>query len=238
MLLDSIQGLFAHMDVRLVSTQRLAGRTALWVDAGYKNASALSLLLGKFTPEVIHWLPGPTKACINVAFGVKSHNEGDYAGAAKILRRVLDADDLDNPDIRVMVQFILSRCWQRDGHYDMALDGATKARQTAIKNGRHKMAAVISLNVAWLQFQSGEREEPQRLLVEAQDILGKTDDYISLARIEICLARMSRRAAQHGNACQRLNRAIEYCKKRPDQPQQLARCLADLALRNGSTLFL
>ena len=228
-LLDSIAGSFARLDARYLSTHRLTGRTALWVDAGYPNVGVLALLLGKYTPDVIRWLPAPARACIWTAFGIRSNHDGDYAAAAKTLQRVLDSDDLDNPDIRIMVKFILSRCWQRDGAYDFALDLAVKAREMALENGRPKMAAVISINVAWLLFQSGEREEPHKLLAEAQDSLAQTDDYISLARIESCSARMCRRAAQYDSACEHLQRAISYCKNRPEQPTQLARSLADLA---------
>ncbi|MEI4884187.1 tetratricopeptide repeat protein, partial [Klebsiella pneumoniae] len=76
------------------------------------------------------------------------------------------------------------------------------------------MAAAMRVAESWLLFQKGRTKEALKLLGEAEAVLRRTDDYITLGNIESSYGRMYRREGRYDLALRHFSQAIgEYSKR-------------------------
>jgi len=115
------------------------------------------------------------------------------------------------------------------GDYDQALAYAVKGRELATDLHHEPMAAVMRVLESWLFFQKGNPKQAVAILQEAEAILRKTDDYLTLGNIQSSYGRIARRQGRYQHAIEHFTAAIAEYRKRDPQHRNVARSLNNMA---------
>jgi tetratricopeptide (TPR) repeat protein len=115
------------------------------------------------------------------------------------------------------------------GEYDQSLAFAVKGRELATELGHEPMAAVMRVLESWLLFQKGNTKQALLILQEAEAVLKKSDDYLTLGNIHSSCGRIARRQGRYQHAIEHFTVAIaRYCQRDP-RHRNVARTLTNLA---------
>ena len=91
------------------------------------------------------------------------------------------------------------------------------------------MAAVMRVLESWLFFQKGDAKQAVEILQEAEAVLSKTDDYLTLGNIHSSYGRIARRQGRYQHAIDSFTAAIAQYKKRDPRHRNVARSLNNMA---------
>jgi tetratricopeptide (TPR) repeat protein len=138
-------------------------------------------------------------------------------------------EQADDKELLAIVNFWKGRCLRMKGEYELALAFAVKGRELATELGHQPMAAVMRVLESWLLFQKGNTKHALQILQEAEGVLKKTDDYLTIGNIHSSYGRIARRQGRYQHAIEHFTAAIAQYRQRDPRHRNVARTLTNLA---------
>src|ERR1700693_1378665 len=228
--LESHRYLFASFDPEQKNAGRLAGYLAQWVDIGFQLPSFVNEVVSRFSRSVRSRLPLNDYRYLRLAEGMIAMGEEATEEAIRHVDFVLGLkEQTDDKELLAIANFWKGRCLRMKGEYDEALAYAVKGRQLAMELGQEPMAAVMRVLESWLFFQKGNATQALQILQEAEAVLSKTDDYLTLGNIHSSYGRIARRHGRYQPALAHFTAAIAQYRQRDPCHRNVARTLSNLA---------
>src|SRR5215469_13602341 len=190
-----------------------AGYLAQWVDVGYQRPGLVKGIVARFSKAERARLPLHDYLHLRMAEGMAAMAEESKDEAIRHFDLVLSLEEeTDDKALLAIANFWKGRCLRMKGEYDQALAFAVKGRELALELGHEPMAAVMRVLESWLFFQKGDAKQATEILQEADSILGKTDDYLTLGNIHSSYGRSARRQGRYQHAIDSFTTAIGLFK--------------------------
>ncbi len=228
--LEDHRQLLTSLDPEQKNAGRFAGYVAQWVDIGYQPPSLVREVVSRFTKSVRSRLPLQDYVYLRLAEGMVAMAEEATEEAIRNFDLVLGLEEeTSDLELLAVANFWKGRCLRMKGDYDQALAYAVKGRELAAQLGHEPMAAVMRVLESWLFFQKGNPKQAAGILQEAEAILRKTDDHLTLGNIQSSYGRMARRQGRYQHAIEHFTAAIAAYKKRDPQHRNVARSLNNMA---------
>jgi len=228
--LKECRDLLASIDPEKRNAARFAGYLAQWVDIGFQRPALVKEVVARFCKSVRARLPLHDYLHLRMAEGMIAMSEEAKDQAIRHFDFVLGlGEETDDRELLSIANFWKGRCLRMKGEYDQALAFAVKGRELAQELGHAPMAAVMRVLESWLYFQKGDAKQAIDILQEAETILKKTDDYLTLGNIHSSYGRIARRQGRWQHATESFTAAIEQYKKRDPQHRNVARSLNNMA---------
>jgi tetratricopeptide (TPR) repeat protein len=222
--------LLTALDPKQKNAGVFAGYLALWVDIGFQRPGLVKDILVRFPKPVRAQLTLRDYVHLRLAEGMLAMSEQATEAAIPHFDLILSFDEeVDDPVLLSIANFWKGRCLRMKGEYDEALAFTTAGRDIAMQAGHQPMAAVMRVMESWLFFQKGKSKEAVRILRDAEAILGKTDDHVTLGNIHSSYGRIARREGRYQHAIEHFADAIAEYKLRDPQHRNVARSLANMA---------
>jgi len=207
-----------------------AGYLAQWVDVGFQRPRLVEEVVARFTRSARTRLPLHDYLHLRMAEGMVAMAGESKEEALRHFGFVLSLEqETDDQELLAIANFWKGRCLRMKGEYDQALAFAVKGRDLALQLGHQPMAAVMRVLESWLFFQKGDAKQAIDILHEAQAVLSKTDDYLTLGNIHSSYGRIARRQGRYQHAIDSFTTAIAYYKQRDPQHRNVARSLNNMA---------
>lgn len=227
--LDDYWGRNGRLDSAHQDAPALLCYIAQWVDLGWRDTDVIQAGLTAFPKGRRTTLPLMDYACVLMAEGVVWVAEENVERALANFGLVLSLKtEVSDPQILALAHFWSSRCNRKAGEYDQAMFHVAEGSRYALDAAAEPMAAVMKVAESWLLFQKGRTKEALRMLSEAENILSRTDDYITRGNIQSSYGRMYRREGRYDVALKHFAGAIEEYGKRDPEHRNLARSLANM----------
>jgi tetratricopeptide (TPR) repeat protein len=206
------------------------GYLAQWVDVGFQRPGLVKEIAASFSKAARARLPLHDYLHLRMAEGMLAMAEESKEEALRHFDFVLslEAETADN-ELLAIAYFWKGRCLRMKGEYDQALAFAVRGRDLASDLHHQPMAAVMRVLESWLFFQKGDAKLAIDILQEAEAILSKTDDYLSLGNIHSSYGRIARRQGRYQHAIDSFTKAIAQYKKRDPLHRNVARSLNNMA---------
>jgi tetratricopeptide (TPR) repeat protein len=222
--------LLTSLDPEQKNAGRFAGYLAQWVDIGFQRPSLVKEIVARFTKPARARLSLHDYMYLRLAEGMVALAEEATEKAIRNLDLVLSLEDeTSDQELLSVANFWKGRCLRMKGDYDQALAHAVKGRELAANLDHEPMAAVMRVLESWLFFQKGNPKQAIAILQEAELILRKTDDYLTLGNIQSSYGRIARRQGRYQHAIEHFTAAIAEYKKRDLQHRNVARSLSNMA---------
>lgn len=208
----------------------LLGFLSQWVDIGFDRPALIKKIIARFPPSSRESLSLLEFVHLQMAEGLVSMSEEEFAKATKYFAVVLALDDeIGDKQVISIANFWMGRCLRRQGRYDDALGYVAKARDLALRLHYPRMAAVMQVLEGWIAFQEGKPEDAAKILSEAEKVLSDTDDYVTRGNISSAYGRIARRQGNYDLALSSFEKAIELYGKRDPYNRNLARSFVNIA---------
>ena len=228
--LQEHQHLFTSLDPEQGNAALFAGYLAQWVDIGFQRPGVVKEIVSRFSKSARSRLPLHDYVYLRLAEGMIAMSEEATEQAIRHLDFVLGLDEqTDDKELLSIANFWKGRCLRMKGEYDQALAYAVKARQLAMELGHEPMAAVMRVLESWLFFQKGDAKHALQILQDAEAILSKTDDYLTLGNVHSSYGRIARRQGRYQHAIEHFTAAIAQYRQRDPCHRNIARTLNNLA---------
>ncbi|MFY9559810.1 MAG: hypothetical protein WAQ52_06220 [Terriglobales bacterium] len=228
--LDDHRHLLTSLDPEQKNAGRFAGYLAQWVDIGFQRPSLVKEVVARFPKPVRSRLPLHDYMYLRLAEGMVALTGEATEEAIRHLDVVLSlGEETSDQELLSVANFWKGRGLRMKGDYDQALAYAVKGRELAAELGHQPMAAVMRVLESWLFFQKGNPKQAVAILQEAEAILGKTDDYLTLGNIHSSYGRIARHQGRFQHAIEHFTAAIVEYKKRDPQHRNVARSLNNMA---------
>jgi tetratricopeptide (TPR) repeat protein len=228
--LEEYRHLLTSLDPEQENAGRFAGYVAQWVDIGFQRPSLVQEIVARFTKPARARLPLHDYMYLRLAEGMIAMAEEATEKAIRNLDLVLSLEEeTSDQELLSVAKFWKGRCLRMKGDYDQALAYAIKGRELAAVLDHEPMAAVMRVLESWLFFQKGNPKQAIAILQEAEAILRKTDDYLTLGNIQSSYGRIARRQGRYQHAIEHFTAAIAEYKKRDPQHRNVARSLNNMA---------
>jgi tetratricopeptide (TPR) repeat protein len=224
------QELFTSFDPQQKNAARFAGYLAQWVDIGFERPQLVKQVVSCFTKSIGSRLPLQDYLYLRLAEGMIAMAAEATEEAFRHLDFVLGLEEqIDDKELLAIAHFWKGRCLRMKGEYDQALAFAVKGRELATEFGHEPMAAVMRVLESWLFFQKGNSKQALLILHEAEAVLKKTDDYLTLGNIHSSYGRIARRQGRYQHAIEHFTVAIAQYRQRNPRHRNVARTLTNLA---------
>ena len=228
--LEERRHLLTAFDPEETNAARFAGYLAQWVDIGFQRFGLVKEIVSRFSKELRARLPLQDYLHLRMAEGMVAMAEESKEEALRHFDLVLSLDqDTDDKELLSIANFWKGRCLRMKGEYDQALAFAVKGRELAAELGHQPMAAVMRVLESWLFFQKGDAKSAIDILQEAEGVLSRTDDDLTLGNIHSSYGRIARRQGRYQHAIDSFAAAIALYKKRDPQHRNVARSLNNMA---------
>jgi len=228
--LDHHRHLFTSLDPAQKNAARFAGYLAQWVDIGFQRPVLVKEVVCRFSRSVRSHLPLHDYLYLRLAEGMIAMAAEATEEAIWHLDFVLGLEEQsDDRELFAIANFWKGRCLRMKGEYDAALAYAVKGSRIATELGHEPMAAVMRVLESWLLFQKGNVKQALEILQEAEAVLSKTDDYLTLGNIQSSYGRIARRQGRYQHATENFTAAIADYRKRDPRHRNVARTLNNLA---------
>jgi len=222
--------LLTGLDPQQKNAGLFMGALAQWVDIGFQRPALVEDLVSRFTKAARSHLLLHGYLHLRLAEGMVAMSKEAVEQAVRHLDCVLSfEDETDDQELLSVANFWKGRCLRMKGEYDQALAYAVKGREMAIQLGHEPMAAVMRVLESWLHFQKGDHRQATGILQEAEAVLSKTDDYVTLGNIHSSYGRIARHQGRYQHAVEHFDRAIAEYKKRDPRHRNVARSLNNMA---------
>jgi len=206
------------------------GYLAQWVDIGFQRPGLVKDVVNRFSKAVRARLPLYDYLHLRMAEGMVAMAEECKEEAIRHFDFVLSLEsETTDQELLAIANFWKGRCLRMKGEYDQALAFAVKGRELASGLGHPPMAAVMRVLESWLFFQKGDAKQAIEILQEAEAVLSKTDDYLTLGNIHSSYGRIARRQGRYQHAIDSFTKAIAQYKKRDPLHRNVARSLNNMA---------
>lgn len=224
------QELFTSFDPEQKNAARFAGYLAQWVDIGFQRPAVVKEIISRFTKSIRSRLPLQDYLHLRLAEGMLSMSAEATEEAFRHLDFVLGLEEqIDDKELLSIANFWKGRCLRMKGEYDPALAFAVKGRELATELGHEPMAAVMRVLESWLFFQKGNTRQALQILQEAEAVLKKTDDYLTIGNVHSSYGRIARREGRYQHAIEHFTAAIAQYRQRDPRHRNVARTLSNLA---------
>jgi tetratricopeptide (TPR) repeat protein len=223
--------LFTSLDPQQKNAARFAGYLAQWVDIGFDRPALVSQVISRFPVSIRSRLPLQDYLYLRLAQGMTAMAAEATDEAIHHLDFVLSLTrevEEDN-ELLAIANFWKGRCLRMKGEYDQSLAFAVRGRDLAMELGHETMAAVMGVLESWLFFQKGNAVRALQTLHEAEAVLAKTDDYLTLGNIQSSYGRIARRQGRYQHAIEYFTAAISQYRQRDPRHRNIARSLNNLA---------
>ena len=228
--LDEHRHLFTSLDPAQKNAGRFVGALAQWVDIGFQRPALVEGVISRFSKSSRSRLPLHDYMHLRLAEGMVAMAEEAVEQAIRHFDCVLSFEgESDDQELISVANFWKGRCLRMQGEYEQALAHAVKGRELAMRLGHEAMAAVMRVLESWLYFQKGDHRQAIRILQEAEAVLNKTDDYLTLGNIHSSYGRIARHQGRYQHAIEHFTVAIAEYKKRDPQHRNVARSLNNMA---------
>jgi len=228
--LEEHQPLLSSFDPTQKNAALFTGYLAQWVDIGFQRPSIVRDLLGQFPKTLRAQLSLRDYVHLRMAEGMVAMSQEATTEAVHHFDFIRSlGGETDDAELLSVANFWKGRCLRMRGEYDEALACTIKGRDLALQLGHEPMAAVMRVLESWLYFQKENSKEAERILREAEAVLLKTDDYITLGNIHSSYGRIALRQGRYQHAIDHFTDAIVEYRKRNRQHRNVARSLANLA---------
>ncbi|MGO8795320.1 MAG: tetratricopeptide repeat protein [Candidatus Sulfotelmatobacter sp.] len=206
------------------------GYLAQWVDVGFQRPGLVKSIVVSFSRPVRARLPLLEYLHLRMAEGMLAMSEESTEEAIRHFDFVLSLEsETDDQELLSIANFWKGRCLRMKGEYDQALVFAVKGRELAQQLGHSAMAAVMRVLESWLYFQKGDAKQATDILQEAEAILSKTDDHLTLGNIYSSYGRIARRQGRYQHAIDNFTAAIARYRKLDPRHRNVARSLNNMA---------
>jgi tetratricopeptide (TPR) repeat protein len=228
--LEEHRHLLASLHPEQKNAGLFAGYLAQWVDIGFQRPGLVREIVARFPKAVRARLPLQDYLHLRAAEGMVAMAEEATEDAIRHFDFALSLhEDTGDRELLAIANFWKGRCLRMQGEYDQALAYAVKGRELALELGHPPMAAVMRVLESWLYFQKGNPKQAAAILQEAEAILRKTDDHLTLGNIQSSYGRIARRQGRYQHAIEHFTAAIAQYKKRDPQHRNVARSLNNMA---------
>jgi tetratricopeptide (TPR) repeat protein len=228
--LEQHSHLLSSLDPEKQNAGLFAGYLAQWVDVGFRRPVLVKEIVARFSRDVRAHLALHDYLHLRMAEGMVAMAEESTEEALRHLEFVLSLEqETDDQELLSIANFWKGRCLRMKGEYDQALAFAIKGRDLALKLGHAPMGAVMRVLESWLLFQRGNAKEAVEILQNADAILSKSDDYLTLGNIHSSYGRIARRQGRYQHAIESFTRAIALYRKLDPQHRNVARSLNNMA---------
>src|SRR5215469_16635376 len=222
--------LFSALDPQQKNAARFTGYLAQWVDIGFQRPALVRQLVSLFSPTIRSQLPLQDYLYLRLAEGMIAMASEATDEAIRHLDFVLAlSDETEDRELLAIVNFWKGRCLRMKGEYEESLAHAVKGRDLATELGHQPMAAVMQVLESWLFFQRGNAARALQILHEAEAVLSKTDDYLTLGNVQSSYGRIARRQGRYQHAIEYFTAAIQQYRQRDPRHRNIARSLNNLA---------
>lgn len=229
-LLEAHRHLLDHFNPEQNRAGLFVGYLAQWVDLGFERPLLVKKILATFSKAIRPRLSLIDYLYLRMAEGMVAMVEESKTEAIRHFDFVMSlGDDTDDRELVAIANFWKGRCLRMQGEYDEALARAVKGRDIALECGHQPMAAVSRVLESWLYFQKGDVKQALEILHQAESVLGKTDDYLTLGNIHSSYGRIARRQGRYQHAIDSFATAIACYKRRDPQHRNVARSLNNMA---------
>jgi tetratricopeptide (TPR) repeat protein len=228
--LEQHSHLLSSLDPEKQNAGLFAGYLAQWVDVGFRRPVLVKEIVARFSRDVRAHLALHDYLHLRMAEGMVAMAEESTEEALRHLEFVLSLEqETDDQELLSIANFWKGRCLRMKGEYDQALAFAIKGRDLALKLGHAPMGAVMRVLESWLLFQRGNAKEAVEILQNADAILSKSDDYLTLGNIHSSYGRIARRQGRYQHAIESFTTAIALYRKLDPQHRNVARSLNNMA---------
>ena len=228
--LEAHRHLLTAFDPEKKNAAVFAGYLAQWVDIGFQRFGLVKDIASRFSKSVRSRLPLHDYLHLRMAEGMVAMAEESNEEAIRHFDFVLSLEhETGDQELVAIANFWKGRSLRMKGEYDQALAFAVKGRELALELGHQTMAAVVRVLESWLFFQKGDAKQAVDILQEAESVLNKTDDYLTLGNIHSSHGRIARRQGRYQHAIESFTQAIALYKKRDPQHRNVARSLNNMA---------
>ena len=228
--LESNRHLLAGFNPEKKNAAVFVGYMAQCVDSGLQRYSLVKEMVSSFSKAVRAHLPLRDFLLLRMAEGMVAMAAESKQEALRHFDFVLSLEqETDDKELLSIANFCKGRCLRMKGEYDQALAFAVKGRELAQELLRQPMAAVMRVLESWLHFQKGDVKQAVGILRDAESVLVKTDDYLTLGNIHSSYGRIARRQGRYQQAIDSFTTAIALYKKRDSQHRNVARSLNNMA---------
>ncbi|MBV9759755.1 MAG: hypothetical protein JO340_04235 [Acidobacteriaceae bacterium] len=206
------------------------GCLAQWVDVGFEGAELLAEMLERFPKAGRHAVPLKGYVHLRLAEALAAMRQENLPEALRHLEIALSiCDEVPDPKVAAVANLWKARCLRKAGEYDHALAVTRRGIRVASEIGLAKMAAVMRTLESWLLFQKGQAKPALAMLQEAEAVLRKTDDLITLGNIQSAYGRIALREGRYDHATQYFDASIAIFNERAALEGYLARSLTNRA---------
>ena len=228
--LEEHRHLLSQFDPEIKNAALFAACLAQWVDVGFHRPALVKQIVGQFSRALRVLLPLRDYLHFRMAEGMVAMSEESTDEAIRHFEFVLNLEEeTDDQELLSIANFWKGRCLRTKGEYDQALAFAVKGRDLAAKLGHSPMAAVMRVLESWLLFQRGNAKEAVEILQDAEAVLRKTDDYLTLGNIHSSYGRIARRQGRYQHAIDNFTTAIALYRKLDPKHRNVARSLNNMA---------
>ena len=229
-LLESRHDLLTSFDPQSKNAALFAGYLAQWVDIGFPRFALVKEMVASFSKAQRTRLPLRDYLHLRMAAGMVAMTEESTEEAIRHFDFVLALEsETDDKELLAIAHFWKGRCLRMKGEYDQALMFAAKGRGLAQELGHPAMAAVMRVLESWLFFQKGDAKQALEMLRDAEDVLSKTDDDLTLGNIHSSHGRIASHQGRYEHALESFAAAIAHYKQRDPQHRNVARSLNNMA---------
>jgi len=229
-LLESRQDLLTSFDPQSKNAALFAGYLAQWVDIGLPRFALVRKMVASFSKAQRTRLPLRDYLHLRMAAGMVAMTEESTEEAIRHFDFVLGLEqETDEKELLAIANFWKGRCLRMKGEYDQALVFAVKGRELAQELGHPAMAAVMRVLESWLVFQKGDGRRALEILRDAEEVLSKTDDDLTLGNIHSSHGRIASHQGRYEHALGSFAAAIAHYKQRDPLHRNVARSLNNMA---------
>jgi len=229
-LLEDHRQLLASFDPEANNAGRFAGYLAQWVDLGFERMGLVKDIVARFSKASRARLPLEDYLYLRMAEGMVAMSGENTDEAIRHFDFVLSLDqEVADEELVAIANFWKGRCLRMKGEYDQARAFAIKGHDLALQLGHQPMAAVMQVLESWILFQMGDSKQAIDALREAETVLSKTDDYLTLGNIHSSYGRIARRQGRYQHAIDSFTTAIALYRKRDPRHRNVARTLNNMA---------
>jgi len=228
--LEEHRHLLSSFDPEKKNAALFAGYLAQWVDVGFQRPVLVKEIVARFSRDVRALLPLHDYLHLRMAEGMVAMAEESNEAALCHFEFVLSLEqETDDQELLSIANFWKGRCLRIKGEYDQALAFAIKGRDLALMLGHAPMGAVMRVLESWLLFQKGNAKEAVEILQNAEAVLSKSDDYLTLGNIHSSYGRIARRQGRYQHAIESFTTAITLYRRLDPQHRNVARSLSNMA---------
>lgn len=222
--------LLTAFDASQKNAARFAGYLAQWVDVGFQRPGLVKSVVSAFSRSVRARLQLLEYLHLRMAEGMLAMSEEATEEAIRHFDFILSLEaEIDDRELLSIANFWKGRCLRMKGEYDQALIFAVKGRDLAQQLGHSAMGAVMRVLESWLHFQKGDAKQATDILREAEAILSKTDDQLTVGNIYSSYGRIARRQGRYQHAIDSFTAAIAQYRKLDARHRNVARSLNNMA---------